>query len=157
LEHRIGGLEKQHITGNIDYDPDNHDFMVKMREAKIERIAQDVPEQEIEGPSTGDVLVVGWGSTYGAIRSAVSALREKGKKVSHMHLRYLNPFPRNLAGLFKGFTHILVPEINNGQLIKLLRARYLIDARPFNVIKGLPLREEEIEEQIESLLGERHV
>jgi len=157
LEHRIGGLEKQHITGNIDYDPENHDFMISMRAAKIERIAQDIPVQTLEGEPTGDILVVGWGSTYGAIKSAVTSLREKGRKVTQLHLRYINPFPRNLGDLLKGFTHVLVPEINKGQLISLLRAKYLVNARGFNVVKGLPLRAEEIEMHIESILGGNHV
>ncbi|MEW6509401.1 MAG: 2-oxoacid:acceptor oxidoreductase subunit alpha [Bacteroidota bacterium] len=157
LEHRIGGLEKQHISGNISYDPDNHDFMVKMRAAKIDRIAEDIPLQAIEGDATGDVLVVGWGSTYGSIKSAVAFLRASGKRVSHLHLRYINPFPRNLGDLLKGFKKVLVPEINYGQLVKLLRAKYLVDAQGFNAIRGLPLRSEEIEERVDSLLGGNHV
>jgi len=153
LEHRIGGLEKEHITGNISYDPDNHDFMVKMRAAKIERIADDIPLQEIEGDKEGDLLVIGWGSTYGSIKSAVTAARAKGQSVSHVHIKYLNPFPRNLGEILYKFKNILVPEINNGQLIKLLRAKYLVPAVGFNVIKGLPLRSEEIEQKIDSILG----
>lgn len=156
LEHRIGGLEKQNITGNIDYEPDNHDLMVRIRAEKIERIADDIPLQTVDGDMTGDLLVVGWGSTFGAIKSAVTSARQGGKKVSHLHLRYINPFPRNLGDLLKGFRRVLVPEINNGQLIKLLRARYVVDAHGFNVIKGLPLRSEEIEERIESILGGNH-
>lgn len=156
LEHRIGGLEKQNITGNIDYEPDNHDLMVRIRAEKIERIADDIPLQTVDGEMTGDLLVVGWGSTFGAIKSAVTSARQGGKKVSHLHLRYVNPFPRNLGDLLKGFRRVLVPEINNGQLIKLLRARYVVDAHGFNVIKGLPLRSEEIEERIESILGGNH-
>ena len=156
LEHRIGGLEKQDITGNISYDPDNHDHMVKLRAAKIERIVDDIPLQEVEGDQEGKLLVVGWGGTYGSIRSAVSAARARGLSVSHAHLRYLNPFPRNLGEILYRFEHILVPEINNGQLIKLLRAKYLVKAVPFNMIKGLPLRAEEIEEAIDSTLGGNH-
>jgi 2-oxoglutarate ferredoxin oxidoreductase subunit alpha len=156
LEHRIGGLEKEHITGNINYSPENHDFMIRLRAEKIERIADDIPPQTIEGDPTGDVLLVGWGSTYGAIKSAVAGLRENGTKVSQMHIRYINPFPKNLAELFKGFTHVVVPEINYGQLSKLIRAKYLIDAAGFNVIKGQPLRAEEITEFVESLLGGNH-
>jgi len=153
LEHRIGGLEKEHITGNISYDPDNHDFMIKMRAAKIERIADDIPLQEIEGDKEGDLLVIGWGSTYGSIKSAVTAARAKGQSVSHVQIKYLNPFPRNLGEILYKFKNILVPEINNGQLIKLLRAKYLVPAVGFNVIKGLPLRSEEIEQKIDSILG----
>ncbi len=156
LEHRIGGLEKQNITGNINYEPDNHDLMIRLRAEKIERIADDIPAQKVDGDAKGDLLVIGWGSTFGAIRSAVTSVRQGGKKVSHIQLRYINPFPRNLGDLLKGFKHVLVPEINNGQLIMLLRARYLVDAHGFNVIKGLPLRSEDIEERIESILGGNH-
>jgi 2-oxoglutarate ferredoxin oxidoreductase subunit alpha len=156
LEHRIGGLEKDRITGNISYDPDNHDLMVKTRAEKIERIADDIPPQTVEGPERGDLVVVGWGSTYGAITDAVAALREQGRSVSHIHLRHLAPFPRNLGTLLKGFKHILVPEINNGQLVQLLRSRYLLPAQGFNRIRGLPLRAEEIEETIESILRGSH-
>jgi 2-oxoglutarate ferredoxin oxidoreductase subunit alpha len=153
LEHRVGGLEKQHITGNINYEPENHDFMVKMRAEKIERIANDIPLQEIEGDSEGELLVVGWGSTYGSIKSAVASARSRGLSVSHAHVRYLNPFPKNLGEVLYKFKHVLVPEINNGQLVKLLRAKYLVPAVGFNVIKGLPLRSEEIEKRIDGFFG----
>ena len=156
LEHRIGGLEKAHITGNISYDPENHDFMVKMRAAKIEKIADDIPLQTIEGDSEGDMLVLGWGSTYGSIKSAVNDARSKGLSVSHAHLRYVNPFPRNLGEILYKFKHVLVPEINNGQLLKLIRAKYLVPATGFNMIKGLPLRSEEIVDEIERILGVNH-
>jgi len=153
LEHRIGGLEKDQLTGNISYDPDNHDAMVKIRAEKIERIANDIPLQTVEGDATGDLLVVGWGSTYGSIRTAVAAARERGLSVSHAHITYLNPFPRNLGDVLHNFARFLVPEINNGQLIRLLRAKYLIPATGFNAIKGLPLRAEEIENAIMEILG----
>jgi 2-oxoglutarate ferredoxin oxidoreductase subunit alpha len=153
LEHRIGGLEKEHITGNISYNPENHDFMIKLRAEKIERIADDIPLQTVEGDETGDVLVVGWGSTYGAIKDAVQSLRANGHSVSQAHLRYLNPFPKNLGEVLYRFKRVVVPEINNGQLTQLLRSKYLVPAVGFNVIKGLPLRGEEIEEWIETLLG----
>jgi 2-oxoglutarate ferredoxin oxidoreductase subunit alpha len=153
LEHRIGGLEKQHITGNISYDPDNHDFMVKMRAEKVERIVDDIPLQTIDGEPEGALLLVGWGSTYGAIQEAVNRIRARGRAVSYIHLRYLNPFPKNLGEILYKFKTILVPEINNGQLVRLLRAKYLVPAKGFNMIRGLPLRSEEIEEQIESILG----
>lgn len=153
LEHRIGGLEKAHITGNISYDPENHDFMIKLRAQKIDRIVEDIPLQTIEGDQEGELLVVGWGSTYGAIKTAVSSLRSHGHSVSHMHIRYLHPFPKNLGELLYKFKRILVPEINNGQLIQLLRSKYLVPAIGFNKIKGLPLRAEEIEDEIEKLLG----
>jgi 2-oxoglutarate ferredoxin oxidoreductase subunit alpha len=152
LEHRIGGLEKDHITGNISYDPDNHDLMIKTRAEKIERIANDIPLQTVEGDERGELAVVGWGSTYGAIKSAVEHLREQGRSVSHIHLRHHAPFPRNLGELLHNYTHVLVPEINNGQLVQLLRSTYLLPVKGFNRIRGLPLRSEEIEEAIESIL-----
>lgn len=156
LEHRIGGLEKEHITGNISYDPENHDFMVKMRAAKIERIADDIPLQTVEGDQEGDLLVLGWGSTYGSIKAAVLEARKKGYAVSHAHLRYLNPFPKNLGEILYKFKHVLVPEINSGQLLKLIRAKYLVPAVGFNRVMGLPLRSEEIEHKIYDTLGVQH-
>ncbi|HXG00883.1 MAG TPA: 2-oxoglutarate ferredoxin oxidoreductase subunit alpha, partial [Bacteroidota bacterium] len=156
LEHRIGGLEKEHITGNISYDPENHDFMVKMRAAKIERIADDIPLQTVEGDPEGDLLVLGWGSTYGSIKAAVQEARARGYSVSHVHLRYLNPFPKNLGEILYKFKQVLIPEINNGQLIKLIRAKYLVPAIGFNQVKGLPLRAEEIEQKIYETLGVTH-
>ena len=156
LEHRIGGLEKQDITGNINYDPDNHDLMIRLRAQKIERIADDIPEQTVEGAPSGDVLLVGWGSTYGSIKSAVTGLRESGHSVSQLHLRHINPFPRNLGTLLSAFKTVIVPEINSGQLIKLLRAKYLVDAVGFNVVRGLPLRSEEIEGFVEKHIGGNH-
>jgi 2-oxoglutarate ferredoxin oxidoreductase subunit alpha len=156
LEHRIGGLEKQHITGNISYDPDNHDFMIKLRAEKVERIAADIPLQEVDGDSKGELVVVGWGSTYGSIKTALQSIRARGKKVSHIHLRHLNPFPRNLGELLLGFNTILVPEINGGQLLRLLRAKYLVPAKGFNVVKGLPLKSEDIESTILEILGGHH-
>ncbi len=156
LEHRIGGLEKENVTGNISYDPDNHDYMVKIRAAKIQRIAEDIPLQTVEGDESGDLLLVGWGSTYGSVKTAVSRLRAAGRSVSHAHLRYLNPLPRNLGEILRKFKHVLVPEINNGQLVQLLRATYLVDARGFNLVRGLPLSAEEIEERIEEYFGGNH-
>jgi len=153
LEHRIGGLEKDQLTGNISYDPENHDIMVKTRAEKIERIANDIPLQTVEGDQKGDLLVVGWGSTYGAIKTAVASARERGLSVSHAHIMYLNPFPKNLGKILGNYPKILVPEINNGQLVRLLRAKYLIPAIGFNVVKGLPLRAEEIENTINDILG----
>lgn len=156
IEHRLGGLEKDHLTGNISYDPDNHDLMIKTRAAKIEAIADDIPLQEVDGDAEGDLLVVGWGSTYGAIRSAVLGARSKGLSVSHCHIRYLSPFPRNLGEILYKYKHILVPEINQGQLIKMLRSKYLVPAAGLNVVKGLPLRSEDIEQKIDSILGGNH-
>jgi len=127
--------------------------MVKMRAEKVERIADDIPLQTIDGEQEGALLVVGWGSTYGAIQEAVHRVRADGHAVSHVHLRYLNPFPKNLGEILYRFKAVLVPEINNGQLVKLLRAKYLVPAVGFNMIRGLPLRSEEIEERIETILG----
>ncbi len=156
LEHRIGGLEKENITGNISYDPENHDLMVRTRAAKIERIANDIPLKEVDGDEQGNLLVVGWGSTYGSIKSAVNNARESGSSVSFLHLRYINPFPKNLGEILYGFRNVLVPEINNGQLVRLLRSKYLIPAVGFNKIRGLPLMTEEIEEKILELSGGNH-
>ena len=140
LEHRIGGLEKANETGNISYDADNHEFMVKLREEKVERIADYIPLQTIEsGPSKGKVLVVGWGSTYGSIQSAVNHLLADGYEVAHAHIRYLKPFPKNLGEILFSYDKVLVPEINNGQLVKVLRDKYMIPAIPYNKIKGTPL------------------
>jgi 2-oxoglutarate ferredoxin oxidoreductase subunit alpha len=152
LEHRIGGLEKQHITGNVSYDPENHEQMVRLRAEKIERVVNDIPPLEVEGDESGDLLVLGWGSTYGAIKTAVSAKRAEGKSVSHAHLRYLNPFPRNLGEVLYRFKHVLVPEINLGQLLKVIRAKYLVPAVGYNRVQGLPLRSIDVETKIDEIL-----
>ncbi len=152
LEHRIGGLEKQHITGDVSYNPDNHDYMVRLRAEKIARIADFIPEVEVFGKPEGKVLVVGWGGTYGAITSAVESLQKKGRSVSSIHLRYLNPFPQNLGKVLSCFEQVLVPELNLGQLRWLLRARYLVDAVGFNKVKGLPFKISELVKEIEGLL-----
>lgn len=149
LEHRIGGLEKEDITGNVSYDPENHQKMVKIREEKIERIADFIPEQAIDsGKETGKLLILGWGSTYGSIKSAVIELIADGYEVSHAHLTYIKPFPKNLGEMLNNFDKVLIPEINNGQLIKLIRDRYLIDAIGFNKIKGTPITKNELKEEI---------
>lgn len=153
LEHRIGGLEKQNITGNISYDPENHQLMVKLRQEKVDKIAQYIPEQKLDaGPEKGKVLVLGWGSTYGTIKSSVSELLAQGHSVSHAHLRYLRPFPKNLGAILKNFDTILVPEINNGQLVKILRDVYLVDAKPYNKIMGTPFMKSEMTEEIKKYL-----
>lgn len=152
LEHRIGGLEKQHITGNVSYDPENHEFMVKIRAEKIERIANDLPLAEVEGDPEGELLVVGWGSTYGAIKSAVEKKRSEGKSVSMLHLRYLNPFQKNVGEILYRFKQILVPEMNLGQLSKLLRAKYLVPAMTLSKVQGLPFKAIEIEKKIDELI-----
>ncbi len=153
LEHRIGGLEKANITGNVSYDPDNHDFMVHLRAEKVKGIEKDIPLQDVYGEQSGDLLVVSWGGTFGSVRSTVERMRKNGYKISHAHLRYLIPFPRNLGDVLKNFKTILVPEINLGQLAKLLRTEYLIPVVQFNKVRGLPLRSAELEEAIKDALG----
>lgn len=153
LEHRIGGLEKQDITGNISYDPENHQHMVKVRQAKVDTIANYIPEQQLDaGVTNGRVLVLGWGSTYGAIKTAVADLLAEGASVAHAHLRYLRPFPRNLGDLLKNYETVLIPEINNGQLVKIIRDTYLVDARAYNKIKGVPITKAEMVEEIRKYL-----
>jgi 2-oxoglutarate ferredoxin oxidoreductase subunit alpha len=153
LEHRIGGLEKQDITGNVSYDPDNHEHMVKTRQAKVDMIANYIPEQKIDsGAASGKVLLLGWGSTYGSIKSAVQELLLEGHAVSHAHIRYMRPFPKNLGEIIKQFDTVIVPEINNGQLIKILRDVYLVDAKPYNKIKGTPITKGELVAEIRKYL-----
>jgi 2-oxoglutarate ferredoxin oxidoreductase subunit alpha len=153
LEHRIGGIEKQHETGNVSYDPENHEFMVKMRHAKVDKISDFIPLQTIDsGAEKGKVLVLGWGSTYGTIKSAVLQLQSQGKAVSHAHIKYMRPFPKNLGAILAGFETILIPEINNGQLIKIIRDQYLVDAKAFNKIMGIPITKLELVTAIESYL-----
>ena len=152
LEHRIGGIEKQHLTGNVNYDPENHHFMVLMRQAKVDRAAQDIPEVEIFGEKSGKVLVLGWGSTYGSITSAVEKLQSEGKSVSSAHLRHLNPFPSNLGEVLRSFERVIVPEMNLGQLCTMIRAKYLVDAVPFSKVKGRPFQIREIVKKVEEYL-----
>ncbi len=152
LEHRIGGLEKQAETGNVSYDSENHEFMVKTREAKVEKIADYIPLQTIDsGNEKGKILVLGWGSTYGTIKSAVQELQAKGKDVSHAHIKYMRPFPKNLGDILKNFETVLIPEINNGQLIKIIRDKYFVDAKGFNRIMGSPIAKHELVDAIEKL------
>lgn len=154
LEHRIGGIEKQNITGNVSYDPENHQLMVKIREEKVEKVAEYIPEQHLDsGPEKGKVLVIGWGSTYGVIKSAVAELQAQGHEISHAHLRYIRPFPKNLGEIIKNFEHILIPEINNGQLIKIIRDKFLVDAKGYNKIMGVPITKTELSEAIMKLLA----
>jgi 2-oxoglutarate ferredoxin oxidoreductase subunit alpha len=153
LEHRVGGLEKQDITGNVSYDPENHQLMVKIRQQKIDNIADYIPEQKIDnGPEKGKVLVIGWGSTYGAIKSAVAEVISEGHAVSHLHLRYVRPFPKNLGDIIKNFEKVLIPELNNGQLVKIIRDKYLVDAKGFNKIMGIPFTKTELVEEIKKML-----
>ena len=154
LEHRIGGLEKQNITGNVNYEPENHQLMVKLRQDKVDKIAEYIPEQKLDsGPEKGKILVLGWGSTYGAIKSAVAELQARGEAVSHAHLRYVRPFPRNLGALIKNFEQVLIPEINNGQLIRIIRDIYLVDAKGYNKIMGVPITKTELVHCLEEMLG----
>lgn len=153
LEHRIGGLEKQDITGNINYEPENHQHMVKIRQAKIDKIADHIPLQRIDsGEEKGKLLILGWGSTYGAIKSAANELQQQGYSVSHAHIRYLRPFPKNLGDIIKNFDKVLVPEINNGQLIKIIRDQYFVDAIPYNKIMGVPITKTELVQVIRKMI-----
>jgi 2-oxoglutarate ferredoxin oxidoreductase subunit alpha len=154
LEHRIGGLEKADITGSVSYDPDNHHRMTELRAAKVARIADDIPELAVFGPERGDLLILGWGSTYGAIRSAVERLHAQGRSVAHAHLRYLNPFPRNTGEVVRNYRRVLIPEVNLGQLLLLVRARYLVDAIGYDRVRGKPFRIAEIEEEAVRLLDQ---
>jgi 2-oxoglutarate ferredoxin oxidoreductase subunit alpha len=153
LEHRIGGLEKSDITGNVSYDAANHEKMVRFRAEKIARIANDIPEIEVDGDASGGLLVLGWGSTYGVITTAVQRARAKGQRVSAAHLRYLNPFPRNLGDVLARYDRVLIPEINLGQLRLLVRGRYLVDAIGLNKVSGRPFTIAEVEAKIDELAG----
>ena len=156
LAHRIGGLERAYDTGHISYDPDNHQKMTDVRGAKIDGIANDVPLQTVaQGEETGDLVVVGWGSTFGAIEEAVRVLRAEGRRVSHVHVRYLHPFPRNLGLVLARFPRVLVPELNTGQLLVLLRARYLVPAVGLNKVAGRPFRVAEIADAVRARLEDR--
>ncbi len=156
LEHRLGGIEKQNITGNVSYDPDNHQLMVNIREEKIEKIADYIPLQQLDnGPEKGKVLVLGWGSTYGAIKSAVQELLDQGFAVAHAHLRYIRPFPKNLGDMLKNYEQVLIPEINNGQLIKIIRDKYFVDAKGYNKIMGIPITKGEIINKVKNMIAEK--
>ena len=153
LAHRIGGLEKEANTGNVSYDPANHEYMTKIREAKVEKIAEFIPEQEIQsGPDSGDLLILGWGSTYGVIEAVTRELLAEGKSVSHAHLRYIRPFPRNLETLLGQFKKVLIPEINNGQLSKLIREKFLIEVLQYNKIQGVPISQSELKGFVNQIL-----
>jgi 2-oxoglutarate ferredoxin oxidoreductase subunit alpha len=152
LEHRIGGLGKQDITGNVSYDPQDHEHIVKLRADKIARIADRIPQQEVLGPPDGDLLVVGWGSTYGAIRTAVRMAQARGRSVASAHLRYLNPFPKNLADILSRYKKILVPEMNMGQLALLLQGRYLVQVTSYPKVQGQPFKISEIARKIDEML-----
>ncbi len=153
LEHRVGGLEKQDVTGNINYEPLNHENMVRIRAAKVAAIAQDIPDVVPVGDQAGDLLIVAWGSTHGAITAAMNAQRAEGRKIAHVHLRHLNPLPANLGDVLKRYKKILVPELNMGQLLWVLRAQFLVDAIGLNKIQGRPFKQAELEQKIEEVLG----
>jgi 2-oxoglutarate ferredoxin oxidoreductase subunit alpha len=152
LEHRIGGLEKQDVTGNVSYDPDNHDLMVRLRAEKVRRVAQEIPPTTINGPAGGDLLVVGWGGTYGTITAAVEEAQAAGKSVASIHLRHLSPLPPDLGQILRQYRRVLVPEINSGQLVRVLRAEYLVDAVGFNRVRGVPLATQELVDTINQLV-----
>ncbi|MBV8066101.1 MAG: 2-oxoacid:acceptor oxidoreductase subunit alpha, partial [Actinobacteria bacterium] len=152
LEHRIGGLEKADQTGNVSYDPDNHDLMTRLRQQKVAGIAADIPELEVDDPSgEARILVLGWGGTYGPIAAACRRVRQGGRAVAHAHMRHLNPFPRNTGEVLRRYDKVLVPEMNLGQLLKLVRAEFLVDAVGYNRVRGLPLRAAEVADAIEAL------
>ena len=154
LEHRIGGIEKENLTGNISYEPENHEYMVKLREQKIEHIADYIPLQTVEGPEKGELLILGWGGTYGVLKAAAKEVQRQGYKVAHAHLRYLRPLPKNLGEILHNYDKIIVPEINNGQLVKVIRDKYLLPAMPVNKIQGIPFTKTEIINKIKEVLGE---
>jgi 2-oxoglutarate ferredoxin oxidoreductase subunit alpha len=153
LEHRVGGLEKADITGNVSYDPDNHHRMQLLRQAKVARIADDIAPLDVFGPDRGDLLILGWGSTYGAIRSAVERLLGEGRSIAHAHLRHLNPFPANTEKVLRSYRRVLIPEVNLGQLLMLIRAQFLIDAEGYDRVRGKPFTIAEIVAQAERLLS----
>jgi 2-oxoglutarate ferredoxin oxidoreductase subunit alpha len=155
LEHRIGGLEKADITGNVSYDGENHHRMTLLRAAKVAGIAKDIPDLAVFGEQQGELLILGWGSTYGPIRSAVERLLAEGQSVGHAHLRHLNPFPANTEAVLRRFRRVLVPELNLGQLLMLIRARYLVDAEGYGRVRGKPFRIAEIHERAEQILAGR--
>ena len=152
LEHRVGGLEKWDETGHVSYDPENHHNMVELRQRKVDIIANDIPKVEPYGKSQGDLLVLGWGGTHGAIRSAVKNAQELGHDVSHVHLRYLNPLPSNLGDLLLKYQKVLIPELNMGQLAMLIRSKFLVDALSLSKVKGKPFNSNEILREIENIL-----
>ncbi len=154
LEHRVGGLEKQDVTGNVNYEPENHQHMVFTRQAKVDKMADHIPDQQLDsGATTGKLLVIGWGSTYGAIKSACVELQAEGYSVSHAHIRYIRPFPKNLGTIIKNFQQVLIPEINNGQLIRIIRDQFFVDAKGYNKIMGVPITKTEMVMKIKEMLG----
>jgi 2-oxoglutarate/2-oxoacid ferredoxin oxidoreductase subunit alpha len=153
LEHRVGGLEKEDVTGNVSYGGLNHETMVRLRAAKVEAVAQDIPDVVPVGDPDGDLLIVAWGSTYGAVTEALKAERAKGHRIGHVHLRHMNPLPRNLGEVLRRYKQVLVPEMNLGQLTVILRAKYLVDVQGYNKIQGQPFKQSELEAKIDEILG----
>ncbi|MBI2169340.1 MAG: 2-oxoacid:acceptor oxidoreductase subunit alpha [Actinobacteria bacterium] len=154
LEHRVGGIEKADLTGNVSYDTANHELMTQLRAAKVAGISADIPPAEVDLQEDAKVLLVGWGSTWGSIKAATRRLRARGRKVSRCHLRHLNPFPENLGEVVRAFDHVIVPEMNSGQLARLLRAEFLVDAQALSKVQGLPFRAAEIERRVLEALGD---
>jgi 2-oxoglutarate ferredoxin oxidoreductase subunit alpha len=152
LEHRIGGIEKEYLTGNVSYAPHNHEQMVRVRARKVAGITQEIPPTQVNGPASGRALVLGWGSTFGSIAAATKQLRDEGKSVAHVHLRHLNPLPPDLGDILARFEHVLIPEMNLGQLLRVIRAEYLIDAIGLNKVQGQPFKVSEIVTRVNRLL-----
>jgi 2-oxoglutarate ferredoxin oxidoreductase subunit alpha len=153
LEHRIGGLNKEAVTGNVSYAPANHEQMVRTRARKVANVARDLPATPVFGPDKGDLLVLGWGSTYGAIRQAVTELQQEGRKVAHAHLRWLNPLPADLGDILARYRAVLIPEINMGQLVRIIRAEYMVPAVSYPKIQGRPFKVSELKARCEKILG----
>jgi len=153
LEHRIGGIEKQNITGNVSYDPDNHQLMTNIRQEKVDKIAEYIPNQTLDsGPEKGKILVLGWGSTYGAIKSALIELHAEGHAISHAHIKYVRPFPKNLGQIIGNFDKVVIPELNNGQLIKIIRDKYLVNAIGYNKVMGVPITKTELVKYLRDMI-----
>jgi len=153
LEHRVGGIEKAENTGHVSYDPENHHRMTLIRQEKVDRVQQEIPPTEVYGDNSGDMLILSWGGTYGACRSAAETLQEEKRKVSHIHVRWISPLPKDLGDLLKNFKNILIPEINLGQFRRLIRAEYLVDAKGLNLVRGRPIGAATIVETIKKTLG----
>ena len=155
LEHRIGGIEGQNVTGNINYSPENHELMTELRAAKVARVVQEIPPTRIHGPKQGDALIVGWGSTFGPLHAAVDELTKAGRSVAHAHIRFMNPLPPDLTEIFKNYKKVIVPEMNSGQLSMLLRAKFLVDAIGINKVQGKPFTIRELVRRIGDVMDGR--
>ncbi len=153
LEHRVGGLEKADVTGNVEYSPANHQHMSDTRLRKVEGIARFIPQQDVDGPESGDLLVLSWGGTFGSVRTATRQCREAGKSVAHAHLRYMNPFPSNLESIIRNYKQVLIPELNLGQLSFIIRSKFLVDAVSLNKIQGKPFKVSEVAAKINDMLA----